>query len=90
MRTGNVIRMEVMVMKMMDHKGALFGHGDHVLADVLGDQGVPCHGAQEHHVVVDLAFRERVEGLLIRERVLEGLLDRLDCGYHGFSSPFFI
>ena len=37
MRTSNVIRMEVMVVQMMDHKGALSDHDDHVgLAALVG------------------------------------------------------
>ena len=95
MRTGNVIRMEVMVVKMMDHKGALSAHDDHVLVAVLVagphgilDERVPCHDAQEHDVLVDLVSRERLEGLLIGERAVDGRFDGLDCGYHGFSFPF--
>ena len=94
MRTGNVIRMEVMVVKMMDHKGALWAQDDHVLGAGEGghgsvDERVPCPEAEEHHVVVDVVVRERLERLLIGERAVDGRFDRLDGGYHGFSFPVF-
>ena len=86
LRTGNEIRMEVMVVQMMDHKGALADHDDHVglLAAVVGEGG-PRPGAHEDHVVDDFLVRECLEDVLLGEGFAQGPTHGLDVRYHGFS-----
>ena len=84
LRTGNEIRMEVMVVQMMDHKGALSDHDDHVGLAALVGEGGPGHGAHEDHALDDLLVREGLEDLLLGEGLAQGPTHRLDVRYHGF------
>ena len=68
--------MKVMVVQMMDHKGALSAHDDHVALGALVGEPGPGHGAHEDHVLDVL--EERIgHGLLELVQKLEEFLLRI-------------